>query len=99
VKEFVQEVVRILSDKLEEVLDIVVIEEVMFAAVRGGIDDYITCALPKLEDMVEHLLGQPTALEDVFEIEQMAFEQADGGNLDVATDIAVHVQEKETKIF
>jgi hypothetical protein len=75
-------------DEKFEVTNVFMIEDAKAAAKARGFRDYVARCSPELEDAVPSAFGDPTALDDVGKVEQLAFVQSDGGDLDIAADSA-----------
>jgi len=97
IEEFVEKVIRIVADKLEEVLDVVTIEATDTTTSLGYIIDNIAGRTPQAKDAKESSTRDTAAQKNVMDGEETALKQPDGCDLEVAADRTVHGVRNFTK--
>ena len=73
-KEFVEKIVGILSDKLQEIMDVGLMKSSIMARAYDGSFGYISCLLPNFQDSVEGTSRKSTAEKDVVKWDELAHE-------------------------
>ena len=88
-QEFIQEVVRIIVNQLKQIVDVFSVQSSYTSSQALGFQDNIASFAPELQYMIPGAMREPTAIENIVEFEQSTFVEPDGGNFDIAADLAV----------
>ena len=88
-QELIQEVVRIIANQLKQIVDIFSVQGSYMSSQALGFQDNIASFVPELHYTIPGTTREPTAIENIVEIEQPTFVEPDSGNFDITADLVV----------
>ena len=88
-QELIQEVVRIITNQLKQIVDIFSVQSSYTSSQALGFQDNIASFMPELHYTIPGVTREPTAIENIVEIKQPMFLEPDGSNFDIMANLAV----------
>ena len=76
-------------NQLKQIVDIFSVQGSYMSLQALGFQDNIASVTPELHYTIPGAMREPTAIENIVEIEQPTFVEPDGGDFDIAADLAV----------